>query len=318
MPDKSMREQANQRYLDSHGITADMVSAHEYERDPPPYEGPSIRGASFLPEAPSPAPITGTGVVMDPDVVMGDFLDDRIDELEKKLNECNEKLKLYEGDGDFDDDEQFQDVREEEPEIPEEIKKPSQPMKKFDYKTMGWVIFKSPADMASSNSIAFRKKVKTPPKNESMLKLPLKHLGDNVNSIKRNESVIKQGGLAWCPDQRWCGNYSTDISFTPDEFIKQVIYKPTEEELRSEWRCEIWVAPGASLKLIKEKIDEGYTIEFEDENDKREVEAMQGGGYRRKNTRRKSRKRNTRRKSRKRNTRRKSRKRSSRRRSKKK
>ena len=95
-----------------------------------------------------------------------------------------------------------------------------------------------------------------------------------------------------------------------------MIFKPTEEELRGEWRCEIWVAPGASLKLIKEKMNEGFTIEFEDENDKREVEAMQGGGYRR-NTRRKSRKRNTRRKSRKSNTRRKSRKSNTRRKSKK-
>ena len=32
---------------------------------------------------------------MEPGVVMGDFLDDRIDELEKKLNECNEKLENY-------------------------------------------------------------------------------------------------------------------------------------------------------------------------------------------------------------------------------
>ena len=79
-PEKSMREQVNQRYLDSHGITADMVRAHELVRDPPLYQSQLVREETFLPEAPSPAPITGTGVVMDPYVVIGDFLDDRIDE----------------------------------------------------------------------------------------------------------------------------------------------------------------------------------------------------------------------------------------------
>ena len=116
-----MSDKINDMYFRQYGTNT--AEPHEYISDPPPYEGPSIRGASFLPEAPSPAPITGTGIVMEPGVVMGDFLDDRIDELEKKLNECNEKLKLYEGNDDFDEDDEFEDVREEEHEIPEEIKK---------------------------------------------------------------------------------------------------------------------------------------------------------------------------------------------------
>lgn len=85
MSDKSMREQANKRYLDGHGITPDMVGAHELVRDPPSYQRSSISGASFLPEAPSPAPITGTGVVM------GDFLDDRIDELYTRIRRLEKK-----------------------------------------------------------------------------------------------------------------------------------------------------------------------------------------------------------------------------------
>ena len=137
----------------------------------------------------------------------------------------------------------------------------------FNKKTKGWIIFKSPVDMASRNSIARRKKVKNPPKNKRMLDIPLKQLGNDVNLIKQDKSVIKQGGLAWCPHNKWCGNYSTDISFTPDDFIKDVIYKPTEKELRGEWRCEILIPPGASIKLIKQKIKEGFKIKFEDKRD---------------------------------------------------
>lgn len=137
----------------------------------------------------------------------------------------------------------------------------------FNKKTKGWVIFKSPVDMASRNSIARRKKVKNPPKNKRMLDIPLKQIRGDVNLIKQDKNVIKQGGLAWCPHNKWCGNYSADISFKPDDFIKDVIYKPTEEELRGEWRCEILIPPGASIKLIKQKIKEGFKIEFEDKRD---------------------------------------------------
>ena len=108
MPDKSMVELANQMYFRQHGTNT--AEPHEYIRDPPPYEGPSIRGLHFYQSTVSPAPITAQGVVMEPGVVMGDFLDDRIDDLEKKLNECNEKLKLYEGDDDL-----FEGVQEEIP-----------------------------------------------------------------------------------------------------------------------------------------------------------------------------------------------------------
>lgn len=133
-PDKSMK--ANDRYLQSYGITADTVLPHEYTRDPPPYSFPQTMG--YLPEAPSPAPI------MESNVVMGDFLDGRITNLEKKLDDCNKKLQLYEGDpapGDlFDEGEpSLYDLFEEIPEIPGEIQTPSQPMKKYDYKTKGWI-----------------------------------------------------------------------------------------------------------------------------------------------------------------------------------
>jgi hypothetical protein len=135
----------------------------------------------------------------------------------------------------------------------------------FDKKTTGWIIFKSPVDMASHNSIARRKKVNNPPKNTRMLEIPLKYLGTDIKLLLHNEDVIKQGGFASCPKNNYNGNYSADINFTPDEFISNIIYKPTEEELKGEWRCEVWVAPGASLELIKQKINEGFKIEFIDD-----------------------------------------------------
>ena len=389
--DKRMRDETNQRYLDGHGITFDMVGPHELVRDPPPY-----REERFLP-SPEPAPMP-EGIVMAEQVVPNRIImasdDDKIyndmgiliykgeikdgkphgigiqycqdsdlilyeGEFKDGYRDGNGTLYWYNGgnfsggsDGDLNTGENtifvggfkrglfdgnikmiLTDERHPDKEFIYQMGKKvkvgesnpvpekgvlTQAAKKFDYKTKGWVMFKSPADMANRNSIANRKKVKHPPKNKSMLGIPLKKLGNDVNLIKHDKDVTKQGGLAWCPNERWCGNYSpTDITFTPDEFIKQVIYKPTEEELRGEWRCEIWVAPGASLTLIKEKMNEGFTIDFEDENDKREVEAMVGGSYRRRNTLRNSRKRNTCRKSRKRNTRHKSIKRNTRRKSRK-
>ena len=53
------------------------------------------------------------------------------------------------------------------------------------------------------------------------------------------------------------------------------------------WLCDFYVAPGASLKLIKEKIDEGFTIEFEDKTDNTRLEAMTGGGYKKKKSKKK-------------------------------
>lgn len=135
--------------------------------------------------------------------------------------------------------------------------------------TKGWVIFKSPVDVASWNSIARRKKVQNPPKNLNLLKVRLKQIrGNDINLIIQNKDITKQGYLAWCPNQAQSYHYDSDISFTADQIIEQAIYMPTEEELNGEWRCEIWIIPGASLKLIKQKIYEGYKIEFTDKRDK--------------------------------------------------
>ena len=262
------RENTNQMYFKQYG--SNTAAPHEYFLDPPEYQLSSIRGE------PSPAPITGQGVVMEPGVVMGDFLDHRIDE---RIDDLYTRIQKLENivDKCCDDDDEFQDVQEEEPIIQTQngdyltdeeflrelrvfydkekdtknlvsIMKGAYPnklginakrvrdtlqlirsgktpevttksAKKFDYKTKGWIIFKSPADMASNNSAHRRKGAKILPKNVSMFKIPLKHLGNDVNLIKQDKSVIKQGGLVWCPYQKWCGNYSTDISFTPDEFI---------------------------------------------------------------------------------------------------
>ena len=135
--------------------------------------------------------------------------------------------------------------------------------------TKGWVIFKSPVDLASWNSIARRKKVENPPKNLNLLKVPLKQIhGKDMNLIIQNKDITKQGYLIWCPNQAQCYHYDSDISFTADQIIEQAIYMPTEEELNGQWRCEIWIVPGASFKLIKQKIYEGYEIEFTDKRDK--------------------------------------------------
>ena len=385
-PDKSMREPANQRYLDSHGITADMVSAHELVRDPPPYQSQSVREATFFPEAPSPAPITGQGVVMDPDVVMGDFLDDRIDELEKKLNECNGKLKLYEVDDDL-----FEDVQEEEP---EEMKKPSQPMKKFDYKTKGRVIIRNIRFMTLKRAIENFEGVKAiqlyrDPETFSWLEKERKinspysdssyffrQLNSDENLYKRGKINRETSGVMYIvifetkeildgflkyyfvPPQLQDGGAKkgrgrkSNIFYGKNEFSK--LRDEINDEIKDgrrknpDWnkrgRDYRWANFGREVTRLRSMIDSfnnvftdlnlesgipistikkiykqnTITIEFEDENDKREVEAMQGGGYRRRNPSRKSRKRNTRRKSRKSNTRRKSRKRNTRRKSRKK
>ena len=394
MTDKSM---ANGMYFGQYGTNT--AEPHEYISDPPPYEGPSIREASFLPEAPSPAPITGTGV-MDPDVVMGDFLDDRIDELEKKLNECNEKLKLYEGDDDL-----FEDVQEEIPEIPGEVQTPSQPMKKYDYKTKGRVIIKNIRVITLQRAIENFEGVKViqldrDPSEfgrlENLYKRDstysdssyfFRQLNSDENLYKRGKINMKTSGVMYFVifESKEILDEFLKFYFVKTQHIqgqyggakkmrkKGTIYydknnfEKLEDEIRDEikdgkrknpdWNkrgrdyrwdsfnnvftdlnLEIGIPISTIKKLVdgytsrtrsprkqetigyvsqKSKVDE-ITIEFEDENDKREVEAMQGGGYRRKNTRRNSIKRNTRRKSRKRNTRRKSRKRNTRRKSKKK
>ena len=348
IPDKSMRRRANQMYFRQHGTNT--AAPHEYTRDPPPYEGPSIRQASFLPEAPSPAPITGTGVVMEPGVVMGDFLDDRIDE---RIDELYTRIRRLENIVDkCCDDDEFEDVQEEEPIIQTQngdyftdeeflralrvfydkekgakklvsIMKGAYPnklginakrvrdtlqlirsgktpevttksAKKFDYKTKGFITIKK-ADAYPGDNPGFT--------------------SNELSKLKKY--VIKENypGIVWCPDQKW-GSVRTQANSYEELFSNIVV--AGEGKPKGYWICETIITPGCPLKLIKEKMDQGYEIEFEDENDEREVKAMQGGGYRRRNTRRKSRKRNTRRKSRKRNTLRKSRKRSSRRKSKRK
>ena len=372
MPDKSMVKMTNQMYLNSYGITPlRMVGEHEYKRDPPPYEGPSIRGASFLPEAPSPAPITGTGVVM------GDFLDERIDDLYTRIQKLETKkshrdeiyndmgiliykgemkdgkphgigiqycqdseLILYEGEfkdgyrdgngtlywyngGDFSGgsdgdigtgentllvgsfrrglfdgnikmiktknsqpDKEFLYQRGKNVEAMKSGKTPEisvKPMKKFDYKTSGFVTIKK-ADAYPYDNRPFG-------------------VGPESRDLSGLKKYIKENkipGMVWCPENKWGSPRIQPESH--EDLFKNI------NESKTGWICDTIISPGCPLKLIKEKIDEGYTIEFEDENDKREVEAMQGGGYRRKNTRRKSRKRNTRRKSRKRSSRRRSKK----------
>ena len=167
-----------------------------------------------------------------------------------------------------------------------------QAQKKFDYKTKGWTIFKNTDSFPHHNK----------PGTDEI----------NIPYNKEKTIVNEYCGFTLIPLGSRRGivyyrNYDIDVC------LNNVLEVPSREYQKINSRfngpCDFYLAPGASLKLIKEKMNEGFTIEFEDENDKREVEAMQGGGYRRRNTRRKSRKNNTRRKSRKKKTRRKTRKR---------
>ena len=81
-------------------------------------------------------------------------------------------------------------------------------------------------------------------------------------------------GFWMCPKH---GNHAGGIVQTKGD-LKQILRKYIGEA-HSGWLCDFYVAPGASLRLIKEKLNQGFTIEFEDKNDKKEVEAMTGGGY---------------------------------------
>jgi hypothetical protein len=387
--ERSDKIMTNDMYFRQYG--KNTAEPHEYISDPPPYEGPSIRGASFLPEAPSPAPITGTGVVMEPGVVMGDFLDDRID---GRIDDLYTRIQKLENivDKCCDDDDEFQDVQEEEPIIQTQngdyftdeeflralrvfedkekgvkklvsIMKGAYPnykginakrvrdalylirsgktpevtmesAKKFDYKTKGWIMINvkieglfnishpAPTDFKKKKYLKeLMEKHKLPnTRHIDIVKITgTKFTTEIIESMKK---ISKYG--FWKASTR-SGLNGGIIETNSD--LERIIRGTLAPRDSSNWRhlngtipgrgCEIYLAPGASLKLIKEKMDQGYEIEFEDKNDKREVEAMQGGGYRRRNTLRKSRKRNTRRKSRKRNTRRKSRKRNTRRKSRK-
>ena len=94
------------------------------------------------------------------------------------------------------------------------------------------------------------------------------------------------------------------------EQILQIIIKDRTSRLHISQMCDFYVGPGIPLKLIKEKIDKGFTIEFEDTNDKRGIAAMIGGGKnkskKKKSKKKKTRRKKTRRKSKKKKTRRKS------------
>jgi len=317
---------SNERYLREYGIDETMVTPLELAGlDPPPYEGHSIRGASFLPETPSPAPITETGVVM------GDFLDERIDDLYTRIQKLENIVDKC------CDDDEFEDVQEalqliRSGKTPEVTAKPA---KKFDYKTKGWIIIDVrlaglfDISHASSSDIKRKKYLKELMKKN---KLPntrhidiLKITGTQY-TLEIIESMKKISKYGFWKAYR-SGGVTGGIIETNNDLERIIRTKLANPQTSHNWfnvnqtipgrGCKIYLAPGASLKLIKEKMEQGYEIDFEDENDKREVEAMQGGGYRRRNTRRKSRKRNTRRNSRKRNTSRKSRKRNTRRKSRK-
>ena len=96
------------------------------------------------------------------------------------------------------------------------------------------------------------------------------------------------------------GGYDGGIVETRDNLeiiLQEFITKPYLQQNRalaegagpgnSWWLCDFYVAPGTSLQLIKIKKDEGFTIEFENENDKKKVEAMKGGGYKNKKSKKK-------------------------------
>lgn len=400
---------ANERYLREYGIDGTMVTRHELAGlDPPPYDPFSTIMGENLSAAPSPAPI------MEQDVVMGDFLDDRIDELEKKLNECNEKLKIYEG-----DDDEFQDVQEE---IPGEVQTLGQPMKKYDYKTkgrltinninfatlqraienfegvkviqldrdpetFGWLENKIKRDSPYSDSSYFFRQLNSDENLYSKGKINSSTSGVMYIVIFETKEILDDFLKYYFVEphlnrpykatpgigrklRRDAGRLQQLSNFAKleSEMIKEISEERRKYPLLYKKRplppgkrftqtgmyydrsdtahstrgminffknvfTDLNLESGIPISTVKKLVDGygsppagqrrdkytfGVRIGFEDENDKREVEAMQGGGYRRRNTSRKSRKRNTSRKSRKRNTRRKSKKRKTRRKTKKK
>jgi hypothetical protein len=106
----------------------------------------------------------------------------------------------------------------------------------------------------------------------------------SLKDIKKRVIENNTGGFI-----RWFGNHNKTIDHgaaiiennnsNPDELILNIfIHKDSLKKNHRGWHPEIWISPGASLELIKQKINEGFEVEFEDEGDKIAMDKLMKGG----------------------------------------
>lgn len=115
----------------------------------------------------------------------------------------------------------------------------------------------------------------------------------SLKDIKKRVIENNTGGFI-----RWFGGHNKTIDHgaaiiennnsNPDELILNIfIYKDSLKKKYSGWHPEIWISPGASLELIKQKINEGFEVEFEYEGDKIAMDKLMKGGKKRSKTKKK-------------------------------
>jgi hypothetical protein len=64
-------------------------------------------------------------------------------------------------------------------------------------------------------------------------------------------------GFIWFPKNNFAG-IRQSVTLTPDEFINNSIYKiKNKSDLKGHWIGEVYVKPGASMKLLKQKERKG-------------------------------------------------------------
>lgn len=130
-----------------------------------------------------------------------------------------------------------------------------------DEKTKGWTVFKCPVELASKNALggAGRNSVEKASKY-GYLNIPLTKIGNDLKMSKEKSMELNDGGFIWFPKNVYAG-IRQPLNLTPDEFIKTSIYKITKKsDLEGHWIGEIYVKPGASMKLLKQKENEGFEI----------------------------------------------------------
>jgi hypothetical protein len=112
--------------------------------------------------------------------------------------------------------------------------------------TQGWIIFKDADAFPGENRV-----------NEDHNQ-PLQSYINYCNKNNLN-------GFAHCPEQNMGFTRSLQQASSPDILIDNIKSFPRPSH---HWKCNTWVAPGASFELIRQKIDEGFIIEFEDDEDR--------------------------------------------------
>jgi hypothetical protein len=133
-----------------------------------------------------------------------------------------------------------------------------------DEKTKGWTVFKTPVELASKNSLggAGRNSVEEARKY-GYLNISLTKIGSDLKSSKEQSMESNDSGFIWFPKNNFAG-IRQSVTLTPDEFINNSIYKiKNKSDLKGHWIGEVYVKPGASMKLLKQKEKEGFEILYD-------------------------------------------------------